>query len=54
MTQRNGVPRFVEQGGSKSIATGIDDTKNWEDIRIADVNGYFIFFFLRPLRVQPD
>ena len=48
MTQKSGVPLFVEQEGAKSIATGIENTKNWEDIRIADIDG-FVWFFQRHL-----
>ena len=39
MTQKSGVPLFVKQEGSQSIATGIENTKNRQDIRIADVDG---------------
>ncbi|KAL5347503.1 hypothetical protein ACLOAV_007815 [Pseudogymnoascus australis] len=39
MTQKSGVPLFAKQEGNQPIATGIENTKNWRDIRIADVDG---------------
>lgn len=45
MTQKSGVPLFAKQEGSQSIATGIENTKNWQDIRIADVDGFVWFSF---------
>jgi hypothetical protein len=39
MTQRSGLPGFVKQEGAKSIATGISNTKNYKDIRLADIDG---------------
>ncbi|OBT86037.1 hypothetical protein VE02_05546 [Pseudogymnoascus sp. 03VT05] len=39
MTQKSGVPLFAKQEGNQPIATGIKNTKNWRDIRIADVDG---------------
>lgn len=40
MTQRSGLPHFAEQEGAKSIAKGIANTKNYKDIRLADVDGF--------------
>lgn len=40
MTQKSGVPLFAKQEGNQPIATSIENTKNWRDTRIADVDGF--------------
>ena len=40
MTQKSGLPLFAKQEGNQPIAAGIKNTKNWRDIRIADVDGF--------------
>lgn len=41
-TRNDGVPVFIDQGGSKSIAGGIDQARS--KIRLADMNGYVCVF----------